>query len=208
MRRFTAVLVLFSVTFAGCDGQQAPPTTPSPRQPVSPETNPPPPPSGANPTNDPLVGRYSLTLDLGSECGRILDAARVRTYSATIDADRDARYVVTLGNASFLSGLICTFTVTGLGCNQFPATRNGDIIEFDLVNNNDDGHGGHIVEQLPSRTWIEVIGKATGELSADGIEATGSGSVWYCPSPSGYPFPCTSFTGCKSDEMRLTFRRN
>jgi hypothetical protein len=204
MHRSPAAYVLICLTLAGCDSGRQTPTAPA--QAATPPPAPPPPPGG-NATDDRLVGRYTLTLDLGSECGAIPDAARVRRYTATIDPDRQLGYVVTLSDASFLAGLICTFTVTGLGCNQFPASRNGDLVEFDLVNNNDDGHGGHIVEQLSSGTWIEIIGKAAGQLSAQTIEATGSSSVWYCPSPSGYPFPCFSHTGCRSTDTRLTFTR-
>ena len=205
MRRSRAFFVLISLTMAGCDSGQQTPTTPSRSQASTAPTSPSPP--APQPSDDPLVGRYSLTLDLGSECDAIFGAARIRRYTATIEATRDAGYVVTLGDAVFLTGAICTFTVTQLGCNQFPASRNGEMVEFDLVNNNDDGHGGHIVEQLPSGTWIEVIGKVAGQLSAQAIEATGSSSVWYCPSASGYPFPCGTPAGCRSTDMSLTFSR-
>jgi hypothetical protein len=202
MRRASAFFVLISLTIAGCDSSQQTPTTPSRSQASTAPPIPPPAPS-----DDPLVGRYALTLDVGSECDATLGAARIRRYTATIDTARDGGYVVTVGDATFLTGAICTFTVTQLGCNQFPASRTGETVEFDLVNNNDDGHGGHIVEQLSSGAWIEVIGKAAGQLSAQTIEATGSSSVWYCSSPSGYPYPCSAYTGCGSTNMRLTFSR-
>src|SRR5688572_29344755 len=151
MHRSIGACILAFLTCAGCDGGEQTPVAPTQRQAETPSVIlPPVPVTGA--TDDPLVGRYGLTLDLGSECAAIPDEARVRRYTATIAAKPEGGYVVTLSGSTFLSGLICTFTVTGLDCNQFPASRNGDLVEFDLVNNNDDGHGGHIVEQLPSGT--------------------------------------------------------
>ena len=205
----TAAFIVTALAVTGCDGPRQTPTTPTtsqpPATPVSPA--PPPPPSPDPGSDDPLVGRYALTVDLGSGCRNLPEAARVRQYSATINATRDASYVVTLSEARFLTGLICTFTVTGLGCDQFLASRRNDVVEFNLVNNNDDGHGGHIVEQLPTGTWIEIIGDAAGRLSPHTIEAIGTSSVWYCQSSAGYPFPCATYTGCGSRDMRLTFTR-
>ena len=112
---------------------------------------------------------------------------------------------MSLGSATFLDGLICTFG-TGLGCNQFLASGNDDAVQFSLINKNDDGHGGHIVEQLADRTWIEIIGDASGRRVGSSIEATGKASIWRCPSSSDYPFPCDNPQGCKAD-MKLTLTR-
>ena len=158
-RATTAAFLLIALTLAGCDSYQQTPTAPNPPQASAAPANPPSP--TPTPTDDRLVGSYKLPLNVGSGCGAILDAARVRQYTATINATGDAAYVVTVSDATFLTGLIYTATVTRLGCDQFLASRKDDMIEFNLVNNNDDGHGGHIVEQLPSGTWIEIIGTAT-----------------------------------------------
>ncbi len=180
---------------------------------MAPTPSPPPPPNSGT---DPVPGSYTLTLDLGSGCQALPDVARTRTYTATIETRGEASYVVTLSGGTFLDGLICTFTgglYAGLGCNQFLASHEGDLVRFNLVNNNDDAHGAHIVEQVPPGTWLEIIGTASGRLEgttileATTIEASGSNSVWYCPVASGYPFPCSSFIGCASNDMRLTFRR-
>jgi hypothetical protein len=160
-----------------------------------------------------------LNLEVGPGCESVPAAAKTRTYEATIEKRTSGtgvnppvgpNYVVTLGEATFLNGAICTFAPSRLGCNQFLATREaGDILRFDLINENDDGHGGHVVEQLPSGTWIELIGSATGRMQEqDGmITATGDAIVWYCSAASGYPFPCASSVGCRSDDLRMVFTR-
>jgi hypothetical protein len=154
-----------------------------------------------------------MTLDIGSGCDVIPTAERTRTYTATIEHNGE-RNVVTLSDASFLSGPICTAGsrhFSGMGCQQFFATEDAyAAVQFFLENNNDEAHGGHIVEQLSSGTWVEITGHAAGTLDPldlSSIEASGAGSVWYCPTPSDYPFPCANFTSCRSDDMRLTFRR-
>jgi hypothetical protein len=201
------IALLFVVT--ACESHLPPGTAPSPRPTESAPPAPnPPAPSPPLPSTDPIVGRYTLNLALGSECASLPEAARTRTYAASIDpAAGGTGYVVTLAEASFLSGSICNFAPSGLGCNQFLASRSEDVLRFDLINENDDGHGGHIVERIPPGTWMELIGSATGRLQDGGITATGSASIWYCPTNTGYPFPCNSYVGCKSDDLRLTFTR-
>jgi hypothetical protein len=198
------IALLVAVT--ACDSTHPPPTAPSP--PATMMGSPIPTPPEPNSPTDSLVGRYTLDLTVGPECGSVPEAARNRTYTATIVSAGGANYVVTLSEASFLSGLICT-APSRLGCNQFQASRAGDLLRFDLINENDDGHGGHIVEQVPPGTWIEVIGSGTGRMQEqDGmITTTGSATVWYCPTVSGYPFPCVSPVGCESGALRLTFTR-
>ena len=200
------IALLFAVT--ACESHLPPGTAPSPKpiEVASPTPNPPEP-SPPLPSTDPIVGRYTLDLTLGPACESLPEAARTRRYAASIDPAGGTGFVVTLTEASFLGGLICTFAPSGLGCNQFLASRREDVIRFDLINENDDGHGGHIVEQIPPGTWMEVIGSATGRLQDGAITATGSASVWYCPTNAGYPFPCSSYVGCGSDDLRLTFTR-
>jgi hypothetical protein len=203
---FVGLALLFSAS-AACE--RSSPTIPSADlpQPVSPASPtlllPSAPPTSSR---DPFDGHYAMTLDVGAECSALPSNERTRTYSATISSIDEAKYIVTLTEGRFLSGLICDIA-RGVGCNQFFASRQGNETKFELVNDNDDGHGGHIVEQLSDGTWIEVIGDAIGQFRGDTIEARGSASVWYCPRPSGYPFPCGSYTGCKSSNMRLAFNR-
>ena len=200
---------------AACE--RTPPTAPS--LPLAAPISPLPAPPMPDASTDPIVGRYRLDLEVGPGCESVPAAAKSRSYAAVIEKRTSSigvdslvgtDYVVTLGEANFLSGLICTFAASRLGCNQFPATREaGDILRFDLVNENDDGHGGHIVEQLPPGTWIELIGSARGRMQdPDGmITANGDASIWYCSAASEYPFPCASFVGCRSDDLRLSFTR-
>ena len=199
------IALLLAVT--GCDSNHPPPTAPNP-PPTMMGSPIPPPPAPSAPT-DSIVGRYKLDLTVGPACGSVPEAARNRTYTATVDSAGGTNYVVTLSDASFLSGPICTAAPSRLDCNQFQASRAGDLLRFDLINENDDGHGGHIVEQVPPGTWIELIGSGTGRMPAqDGIiTATGSANVWYCRTVSGYPFPCVLPVGCQSADFRLTFTR-
>ena len=199
-----SIASLSVITACGSDG---PPTAPT-RDATSTSTGTPAPPNPPPASStDPIVGRYRLDLSVGGDCNAVPEAARNRTYTADIASSGGANFIVTLSGASFLSGPICTFAPSRLDCNQFLISRSGDLLRFDLINENDDGHGGHIVEAVPAAGWIELIGSASGDMKSDTIAATGSASVWYCPSGAGYPFPCAAYTGCKSEQLRLTFVR-
>ena len=214
-RRFIVGGIALLVVVAACE--RTPPTTPSVALPA--QMSPLPAPPVPDASMDPIVGRYRLDLEVGPGCESVPAAAKRRSYAAAIekrtsspgvDSAVGTAYVVTLGEADFLSGLICTFAPSRLDCNQFLATREaGDALRFDLVNENDDGHGGHIVERLPSGTWIELTGSATGRMQdRDGmITAAGEARIWYCSAASEYPFPCASYVGCRSDDLRLSFTR-
>ena len=202
-----SVFVLLSAV-AACDSGN-PPTAPSPAPMVA-ATSPPSPPLSTPDPNlppDSLVGSYLLDLALGPDCLSLPAAAKHRTYAARIDSRGGTNYVVTLSEATFLGGSICTSAPSGFDCNQFPASRVGDLLRFDLINENDDGHGGHIVERLPAGTWMEVIGSAAGPVRGGTITAMGRAGAWYCSMVSGYPFPCASHMSCSSDDFRLTFTR-
>jgi hypothetical protein len=89
-----------------------------------------------------------------------------------------------------------------IGCNQFFASADvaAGTVSFHLVNNNDDSYGGHIVEQTASATWLEIIGEATGpgSLTGPSIAASGTATVWYCPTGLLYPFPCAAYRSCST----------
>ncbi len=151
-----------------------------------------------------------MRLTVGADCGSFPEVARTRNYAASIVADGETGYVVTLGEASFLSGLICTFNPSHLGCNQFVASRTGDSLRFDLITQNDDSHGGRIVEHIPPGTWFSLQGSATGRLQDGAITAVGTASAWYCPTVTAtpYPFRCLTSSLCHSNDLGLTFTRN
>jgi hypothetical protein len=206
-----AWLALCVVLASACDGgTPRAPTTPEP-----PPASPPPPPPATmgpvtptpvpKPSSDPLAGLYTLALSVGPECAAVPEVARTRTYSAAIEPDGPGGYLVTLGDAVFLNGPVCTASA-GLGCNQFRATRGtSGALDIDLTAEGE-WHGGGIVEQIPPGTWIEI--NAAGEGPVDGltIRATLTGSVWYCASERSYPFPCVA-TSCRTDRMHLTLTR-
>jgi len=200
-------IALGAVVFAACDSHPAAPT-PLPPQAIPPPSAPPNP-APPGPSNS-IAGVYTLTLNIGSGCAVVPEAERTRKYTATIDYTRGGRYVVTLSDATFLTGPICTAGsrhLSGIGCHQFFAYEDIDTVRFSLENNNDEAHGGHIVEQLSSGTWLEIMGESAGKLDLSSIDASGTGSAWYCRTPSSYPFPCSSFVGCRSTDMRLTLTR-
>ena len=197
-------IVLGTVTFAACDSHPQAPTSLGPSQATPPTPGPP------NPGNNPLIGLYTLTLDIGSGCAVVPEAERTRKYTATIDHADRGRYVVTLHDGTFLTGPICTAGsrhFSGIGCHQFFASEDIDIVQFYLENNNDEAHGGHIVEQLASGTWLEITGFAEGKLDLSSMEASGPSSVRSCWTPSSDPFSCASVVSCRSTDMRLTFTR-
>ena len=110
----------------------------------------------------------------------------------------------------FLNGLICTGgsgRFRDVGCNQFVASEDIDTASFFLENNNDEAHGGHIVERLPSGQWLEIIGTAGGPYDLAAARATGSGTAWFCPAALAYPFPCTGFVSCQTTDLRMTLTR-
>jgi len=217
-------LLLVAVMFDACDGHPQSPT-PSASRPSGEQRElhpgpPQPPPSPTGP--DPFVGSYALTLNIGSTCGVVPATDRIRHYSATVEKyasrvpELDAPpYIVTLGDATFLSGSICTAgggRFEGIGCHQFFAWKGDDTARLVLANNNDEAHGGHIVEQFASGTWAEIIAEASGPVTISNsvvasIEASGSSDVWYCPTPSGYPFPCPASLSCAATDFQLTFTR-
>ena len=201
--RITTLVSITALAFAGCDDRPYAPTSPSPPPTVPPVmAAPEPPPAG------PLPVRYALTLSVGRDCAVVPEGDRTRRYTATFERGSSANDLVTLSDAPFLSGTICTAgsgRFSNVGCNQFFAAEDRDTVHFSLENNNDEAHGGHIVERLPSGGWWEVIGSASGRRTATAIEASGTASIWYCPTSLGYPFPCFAWTSCRTTELRLTF---
>ena len=190
---------LVLVTALTACGGGRPPAAPT--EPASPSPGPttPAPPPGAS--TDLLVGEYSLTLAHG--CDKVDPAAQVRSYTAKIEPAASG-FMVTLSDARFFADSVCT-SESRLGCNQFLASREQDRVRFDLING--EWHGGYITEQLQSGTWLVVYGSATGRLDGGAIAAAGSGSVWYCTTSQGYPFPCFSYAECQDTALRLTFLR-
>jgi hypothetical protein len=136
---------------------------------------------------------------VGDDCAAIAPTARQRTYNAIVIGE-----LVTLVSGVFLQGSICTFE-DGLGCNQFRLTQNGDVASIDVQSN--EWHGGQIVERLEDGTWLEVSAIGSGRVEGSTIRAELEGGVWYCPVSSSYPFPCSTFTGCRTKNLQITIVR-
>src|SRR5690242_4160680 len=72
----------------------------------------------------------------------------------------------------------------------------------------DEAHGAHIVEQTSSGEWLEIIGHADSNFQSPAlIDAAGIADVWYCPTSSAYPFPCSQSRFCSSADLRLRLKR-
>jgi hypothetical protein len=158
-----------------------------------------------------LDGAFTLTLQIGSSCSAIPDAEKTRVYDASIGQipnRTELGHVVTLSGSRFLTGSICTSRLyPGIGCNQFLGSEDIDQVWFHLQND-DDSHGAHIVEQTSSGGWLEISGDADGPFnSVSSIEVAGTANVWFCPISSDDPFPCSQFTFCRSTDLHLSFRR-
>ena len=195
---------------AACDGSSSAPTRSTPPQSGSPV----PPVLPVPNVIDPLDGAYTLTLQIGPSCSAIPDADKTRVYDATIGpvANRtDLGHVVTLTGARFLTGPICTSAsgmFAGIGCHQFLASEDINWVGFFLQNNNDQAHGGHIVEQTSSGGWLEISGRAEGAFnSASSIDASGMVDVWVCLTSSDYPYPCPEYRFCPSTDLHLRLDR-
>ena len=173
-RRGTALVVAFAAV--ACGGQPRTPTTPT--------------------AVDPAVGRYTLTVTVGSTCAALPDSVRARTYTASIEARGADNYIVTLGGARFLADEQIgprTFRIhcgaaDGLDCNQFTASREGNRLRFRLIPNYqrlDDeftGLGGSIVELIPPDDGqLAIEGTGLGRLDGTSIQASIDGRVSYCP---------------------------
>lgn len=218
-RWFQCLAILAVLALVACHSG-----SPVPTQPSTPSSSQPAPPPGGSPApvppvpvanaNDPLDGTFRLALQIGSSCSALPEAERTRVYDASIGQipnRTDLGHVVTLSGARFLTGPICTLAsgmYAGIGCDQFLASEDIDWVGFFLQNNNDDAHGAHIVEQTSSGQWLEIIGKATGDFnSAESIDVAGTANVWFCPTSSAYPFPCSEYRSCSSTDLHLKFSR-
>jgi hypothetical protein len=162
-------------------------------------------------STDPIVGLFTLTVRAESECAVIPVAARNRTYTAAIRSTTDSNYIVTLSDAAFLRGGICPAAGSpGLGCEQFRASREGDLLRFRLVEEFPDdefaGVGGTIVEVIPPDNWLAVGGTGVGRVDGTAIEASLDGYLWYCTSVRADPLFCRASARCDSN-LRLTFVR-
>ena len=203
--------ILGIMAFTACSGSpQAPTPLSAPQASPSATATPPVSTPSLGQTNASPSDPYTVTLDIGSGCPVVPQEERIRKYTARMDDTSSGLKVVTLSGATFLTGSICTGgggRFSGIGCDQFFASEDIDTVQFTLENNNDEAHGGHIVERLSSGGWMEIIGSASGKLNPSSTEASGPGSVWYCSTPSSYPFPCAKYVGCRTNDMRLTLTR-
>jgi hypothetical protein len=207
---FLWVVFAAAIGTMGCDKTPTGPET----DPLSPQTGrpaaPPAPAPIPAPASHPFAGTYAATLTIGSSCTAVPEAERTRAYTARFDRASEGSYVVSLTDATFLTGSICdagSGRFAGIGCHQFFAHEDAGQMQFVLANNNDEAHGGHIVEQTQAGTWLEIIGEAVGARDPASMEAAGSGLVWRCGESRGYPFPCSSYDSCNSTELRLTLTR-
>jgi hypothetical protein len=155
-------------------------------------------------SSDPLAGLYTLAVAVASECPGVPAAAMSRAYSAAIDPSGADMFRVTLGDATFLQGDICS-GFSGLGCHQFVASRTGATLTVFLGSGED--QGGKIVEHIVPGHWAYYTGSGSAPITSPDLHVTlTGGGVWACPTQQQAPFPCDTFQHCSSD-VRLTFTR-
>ena len=156
------------------------------------------------PSSDPLAGLYTLAVTATSECPGIPAAAMSRTYSAAVDPTGADTFRVTLGDATFLLGDICS-GFSGIGCHQFTASRNGATWTVNLGSAED--QGGKIIEHIAPGNWAYYTGSGSAPVTSPDLQMTlNGGGIWACPTLQQAPFPCDTFQHCSSN-LRLTFTR-
>ena len=192
---------MFAFVGAACgDGQPRTPATPTPV--------------------DLALGRYALTITVGSICTTLPDIVRARTYTASIESRGADNYLVTLSDARFLEDEQigpATFRIhcgasAGLGCNQVTASREGDLLRFHLIpncqrlNNEFAGNGGSIVELIPpADNQLGIQGTGLGRLDGTTIQASIDGRVWYCP--ASFSNSSEECRACENADVAMTFTR-
>ena len=151
-----------------------------------------------------LEGAYTVTLEIGGECG-MAAMAKTRKYSATIRPD-GRRHLVTLSGAVYAQNCGTNLLAPGLGCNQFHLEQNGESITFGMIDG-DWGDGGHIQEQLADGSWLFVAGWGSSRFVGTVLEASLTADTSHCPAPSANRLESCrlGFTYCRTDELRLRF---
>jgi hypothetical protein len=168
------------------------------------------------PSTDPVVGLYTLTVRADSDCAVIPEVARHRNYTARFDSTGANRYVVTVSDATFLTNVQLSersfqancILLGNLGCNQFTASYDGDVVRIHMIADHPDGfdNGGQITEQIAPGIWLVVWGSGPGRLSGSRIEASLEGGLRYWPE-SASAFSPVGSVSCNTSNLRLTFAR-
>jgi hypothetical protein len=146
-----------------------------------------------------LAGVYTLTLTADSACTRLPDAARTRTYTATIvPGPRSTSFLVRLSDARFFSTHNVAMGVAG------------DFANFATWASVNGGPG--IVEHVGETTYVAIEGGGRGLFGASGMTAPFEGYFLYCPSEpaltlDGALCSVSSAVQCDSDHHQLTLVR-
>jgi hypothetical protein len=160
---------------------------------------------------DTYTGLYTLTLDVVGECSAIPEAAKRRTFTASIESFEDPRltadYVVTLSDATFASSCGTNALAPGLLCNQFFAQNDGGAFSVNM-SDYEWGEGGQITERLADGTWLYVTAFVSGRFEGSTLDTSGSGDVTHCPASQPSPWGCQTITrSCRTDfRLRFTMR--
>lgn len=204
-----AVVLLFPC--AACDSARAP-SAPSPATNEAVVSTPtavptpafrfvPSPQAAPSSPTDPIVGRYTLDLAIGSNCPSIPEGERDRTYTADIASVDETTYVVTLFDAAFLEGPCSEgrFPKDGTRvCNRFLASRTDESSVLGFSWGWYDDWNRSVVEQLSNGRWLTMAaGHATGPVQGATIAATGSISVSYWMDGDS----------CDEQSLRMSFTR-
>jgi hypothetical protein len=163
--------------------------------------------------NDPIVGRYTLDVLIGTRsglrCELVPEHATRRRYTADIH-DVGNTYAVTLYDATFLKDAATVsygcrdrrLPRTGI-CNQFLISPESDSTLRVTIEPEDEWRGSEIWEFMVQESrLLQIHGLATG-LADDGrIEAAGRGGLWY-----GNGLPASVYSSCGPGDLHLNFVR-
>jgi hypothetical protein len=152
------VLITLSALSVACDGLARPAVAPAP----TPNPAPPPP---ANPAQA-LAGSYTLTIDIAESCAELPEAARRRTYSATLDQTPYGYFTIRVVGGGYDAP-----TVTGDMKGYSAGHVSFDWNSFDIG-----GCDGR-PESLPDGRTLMICGSGVGVSDEKGIAATLSGEV-------------------------------
>lgn len=145
-----------------------------------------------NSANPPIIftGQFDITFEADSTCTALSEAARKRTYQASL------RAVTELSGATFLGG--------DPPFNVIQLSQAADHVKFAL-------HDPPVWELIPDGSHVQISGEALGQVDQDFslLELTMHGEFRYCPSFSAAgPSLCSVATvSCASSRHVITVRR-
>ena len=154
-----------------------------------------------------LAGLYTLTLTADRACSNLPDAARARTYTATINQGfRSTSFNALLSDARFPSILPCVGPPQSCIRNQFGIGVAGTFADISIT----------IVEQMADAAYLAIDGWVTNSFGPSGLTALWVASFVFCPTmpefTAGEYWACPAGSDvqsveCNSDRHQIALQR-